>query len=181
MTLNPTSLLISPPNIPDPRFHNSVLFLLSDNESGSLALCLNKPLDHTLSDLSGQHESKLNFPIYWGGPMSPDTIWMLHDSGWSLENTLEINDDVSLTSDIEMLEALSEGYCPDQFRLFAGFASWYPGQLEAELKGREPWSSKHSWLVAENPGIEWLLECPEDELWSRAAMLSAQQAVDNWL
>lgn len=181
MTLNPTSLLISPPNIPDTRFNNSVLFLLSDNDSGSLALCLNRPLDISLSDMSKKISVNVNFPVYWGGPMNPDTIWMLHDSDWSLDSTLDVNDEFALTSDIEMIDAMVEGHCPRYFRLFSGFASWYPGQLEAEVEGLGPWDKRHSWLLAESPNIEWVMECPEDELWSRAAMLSAQQAVDNWL
>jgi putative transcriptional regulator len=183
--IQPTDLLIAPPNMPDPRFKETVLMILSDNESGTVALCLNRPLDLETSDLIELEDpddvAPMSHPIYWGGPVGKESIWMLHDTGWCSENTMEVGAGVRVSSDREMLDALKQGDCPGSFRLLSGFASWAPGQLQAELEGHGPWDKNHAWLIAPTNDIEWLLECPVEELWEYATALCAQTAVDSWL
>jgi putative transcriptional regulator len=43
--------------------------------------------------------------------------------------------------------------------VFAGYAGWGPGQLEAELE-------ESSWIVGSSPAPELFVE-PEDDLWAR--------------
>jgi putative transcriptional regulator len=183
--IKPTDLLIAPPNMPDSRFKETVLMILSDNESGTIALCLNKPMDLETGDLDEiadpNNISAMSHPIYWGGPVGRESIWMLHDDAWCSDNTMEVGPGVRVSSDREMLEALSEGDCPQTFRVMAGFASWAPGQLAAELEGEGPWDKNHAWLVAPTYDLETLLECPVEELWAYATELCAQNAVDSWL
>ena len=182
---NPTSgdLLIAPPGIPDKRFHRSVLMLTHDHDGGAFALCVNKPSHYTLIDVLEDIgvEANLNFPLYWGGPVSPTTIWMLHSSEWSTEHTVPVNDDWSMTSNVEMFHCLADGDFPLHFRIMFGYCAWSQGQLRAELTGREPWNVRHSWLVAQSPDGEWLFEQPIETLWEEATQLSSNQAVDSWL
>ena len=44
-------LIVAPPNMPDPRFNKSVLFLTHYNTRGAYALCLNRPTDYTLNEI----------------------------------------------------------------------------------------------------------------------------------
>ena len=178
-----TDLLIAPPGIPDPRFRNTVLMLTHDHEGGSFALCVNRETNHSLSDIVEDLglDIEINFPLYWGGPVSPSTIWMLHSSEWSTENTVEINDEWSMTSSLDMFELLAEGYYPKHFRILFGYCSWAPGQLQSELEGLPPWKKNHSWLVAHNLGPEWLFEQPVENIWDNCTTLSSHQAVDSWL
>jgi putative transcriptional regulator len=180
---NSTDLLIAPPAIPDKRFHKAVLMLTHDTEQGSFALCVNKPTNHTLNDIleENQIDANLNFPLYWGGPVSSTTVWMLHSSEWATDHTVSINDDWSMTSNIDMFYSLADGDCPQHFRLMIGYCSWANRQLAAELKGMPPWNHNHSWLVAENPGPEWLFDSAVEELWMETTQLSSNQAVDSWL
>lgn len=177
------NLLIAPPTIPDTRFRKSVLVLTNDNLRGSFALCINKPTNHTLKDLLEDTgiETELNFPLYWGGPVNPNTIWMLHSSEWSCAHTVPINDDWSVTSHMSMFHHLADGDYPEHFRLMYGYSSWAQGQLKAELRGTAPWNPAHSWLVAENPGPGWLFEQPVEDVWMNSTELSGHQAVDTWL
>jgi putative transcriptional regulator len=182
---NEGDLLIAPPNIPDTKFRNSVLLMTHDDKGGSLALCLNKPSEYTTSDILDKldlgFEMNLNFPLYWGGPISPTTVWMLHERGWEMEGTIDINNEWCMTSSMKMFAHLADGDMPNHFRLLFGFCSWAPEQLKAELRGMPPWSKRHSWLVAKNPGPEWIMEAPVDELWRLTTELSGHQAVDDWL
>jgi putative transcriptional regulator len=178
-----TDLLIAPPGIPDPRFEKTVLLLSHDHRGGAFALCLNKITDHTVQDVTRELELEMNinFPMYWGGPVSPGTIWMLHSSEWECEHTVPIAEGWSMTSNEQMFYHLADGDCPRHFRLTFGYCSWAPGQLRAELEGQHPWKQNNSWLIAKNPGAEWLFEHAEEDLWTSATALCGQQAVASWL
>lgn len=157
--------------------------LTHDYPNGSFALCVNKPTEHTLQDIIDELgiETNLNFPLYWGGPVNPGTVWMLHDSAWSIDQTVEVNDEWSMTSNIDMFRHLADGDYPQHFRLMIGYCSWARGQLQAEIAGSPPWQNGHSWLIAKNKGPEWLFDQPEDRLWETATELSSHQAVASWL
>jgi putative transcriptional regulator len=185
MIIKPTDLLISPPNMPDPRFSETVLMVISHNDTGTVALCLNSPTDIETEDIAELRDPKnftaMSYPIYWGGPVAKESIWMLHNSDWSSANTMEIADGVAVSSDVEMLKSLKNGDCPGTFRVMAGFASWAPGQLAAELEGSGSWKKNHAWLVAPCTDLETMLECPLEDVWTYATGLCAQNAVDSWL
>ncbi len=159
------------------------MLLTHTNSRGAFALCLNRQSDHSLKDILEPLEIdlELDTPLYWGGPVNPNTIWMLHSSSWSVENTLEVDDNWSVTSHTDMFKRMQDGDIPEKFRIFYGHAAWGPGQLEGEMRGEEPWSQEHSWLVVKDPDPEWLLDMSSDHLWSSSCSLSGQQAVDTWL
>jgi putative transcriptional regulator len=171
--------------MPDPRFSETVLMVISHNDTGTVALCLNGSSELGTEDLAelGQLDNTLamNHAVHWGGPVARESIWMLHSSEWTSSNTLEISDKVAVSSDLEMLEAIRQGETPFTFRVVNGFASWAPGQLAAELEGHGPWDKRHAWLVAPSDDLETLLECPIEDLWTLATGLCAQSAVDSWL
>lgn len=184
MDLNLGDLLIAPTTIPDSRFRDTVIMLCQHGPGGAMGLCLNKPSNHTLADLSQELEITLNpdTPIYWGGPVSPRTIWMLHSSEWSLdEHTVEINEEWSMTSNTRMFYHISDGDMPNRFRFMHGYAAWAADQLEAEVKGEHPWKPQHSWLIAQKPDPEWLFDMEENQLWAASASLCANQAVAQWM
>jgi len=184
LKIQTTDLLIAPPQIPDPRFKESVILMINvDPHLGALGLCVNRPTEVILEDLDLGIDLgvSLDFPVYWGGPVNTRTLWMLHSTDWSLPESVELNHQWSMTSTMEMFEGLAQGYVPSYFRLFAGYCSWAPGQLESELLGHPPWNRKHSWLVAGGVDPEWIFEQPEDQLWTSATTLCSHQAVDSWL
>ncbi len=181
--LRAAQLLIAPPAIPDPRFRNSVVMMTHRTHSGDFGLCVNRISPHTLQDVVEPLglDPVPAIPIYWGGPVGLGTIWMLHDSGWSIDQTIPINHEWSMTSHEDLFPALANGYEPLPYRIISGYSAWAPDQLEHELEGHPPWTHRHSWLIAENLGPEWLLGQDPDQLWESATTLSAHQAVDSWL
>lgn len=176
-------LLIAPPNMPDPRFRKSVIMLTHDLPSGAFALCLNRETRHTVGDIIEDLGigADMPHPLYWGGPVSPSTIWMLHSDDWSSEHTHAICEGWAMTSSREMFEQICDGNEPQHYRFFSGYCSWGAGQLENELDGVGAWRKDQSWLVARNPGAGWLLEQPVEHLWSSTTTLCSHQAVDSWL
>lgn len=179
--LNPGDLLVAPPKIRDERFEHSVIMLIH-NDGYTLGFCLNKPTEHWASDIVPEIDwGEENIPLYWGGPMNPNTVWMLHSSEWQHESTVEINESWSMTSHIDMFAALAAGNRPQHYRLMYGCSNWAPGQLEGELEGIAPWTRSHSWLTVTEPNSDWLLEVDPDDLWNESTTLSAEQAIDRWI
>lgn len=181
-----TDLLIAPPNMPDPRFRDSVIMISYFADTGAHGLCVNKPSGHTLDEIISDNndlntDAVPRLPIYWGGPVNQNSIWMLHSTDWRCDKTALISPSWALTSSSKMFERLCLGDYPKQFRLFIGYASWAPGQLDHELEGVGPWTKENSWLTAHNLGPEWLFEQDVDTLWASVVTLSCHQAVDSWL
>lgn len=180
-----TDLLIAPPGLPDPRFRNCVLMLTHDHSTGSFALCVNKPTKWTLDEVIASSDLDVDcvppIPVYWGGPVSPNSLWMIHSSEWRTSHSVVLDDHWAMTSDVEMFHHIADCDYPRHFRIVMGYCSWTQGQLRAELEGQAPWNKQHSWLVAQNMGPEWLLEQDSEDLWGTATTLSSHQAVDSWL
>lgn len=182
-TLGSGDLIVSPPSITDRRFDRTVLMMTHTGSEGSMALCLNRRTDQRISKIIEPLGLVYNWDdnLYWGGPVSPTTVWMLHDSRWEFDATLNINDDWSMSSSEQMFHELASGNLPYYYRFFFGFSSWGVGQLEAELEGIPPWNQKHSWLIVNNPDPEWLIETDHDDLYDQSVHACSTQAVDQWL
>lgn len=176
-------LLIAPPAMQDTRFHHSVLLITQHSQRASFALCVNRPTEHRLNDIL--EPLTIRFPqnpqMYWGGPVSPSTVWMLHDSAWSSQGTAPVTDQWSITSHHQMFDHIQAQGWPQQYRLMFGHSGWGPGQLTAELTGQDPWSHRSSWLVLHGPDPDWLLNPQVEELWRQATAFCGQQTVDSWM
>lgn len=181
--LSAGDLLVAPPNILDQRFNKTVMMVTHHNPKGAFALCVNRQTDHTVNDILEPLDMNLvdNAPLYWGGPVNPNTIWMLHDKAWSIDTSLPIDDNWSVTSHTEMFEKMTNEGTPNKFRIFYGHAAWGPGQLDGELRGQEPWSQEHSWLIVKKPDPDWIMNMDIEHLWTSSCSISGQQAVESWL
>lgn len=183
MSVNAGDLIIAPPNMPDSRFHNSVILMVHNDSTGSSGFCLNRGMEASVNDIIKEIELEANLPftLFWGGPVNSTSVWMIHSSDWQIESTLCINDQWSVTSHKEMFFCLADGDCPRYFRFCHGMCSWAPGQLDKELEGLEPWNNNNSWLILPEATPEWVFEQPENKLWTLSTLESAKTAVDAWL
>lgn len=182
MQIKPGSLLISPPSMLDERFSRTVLLLTQYNSTGSFALCLNRPTRHSINPYLKEIgiNKELPFNIYWGGPVNPGSIWMIHSNEWGTEHTMTVNKDWKLTSNEAMFHHIADGDAPRQFKILSGFCSWGPAQLEMEMHGVPPFTKSSSWLIAHDPEPEWIFEKDDNNLWDDSIQLAGQKAVDAW-
>lgn len=176
-------VLIAPPQMLDSRFEKAVILLTHRDVDGTWGLVLNRPSGTTTQELFSRAniECDLDLELFWGGPVSPGVIWMLHDSSWSMDNTIDLEHGWSMTSNPLMFRKLKEEGFPKHWRLFYGFAGWAADQLEGEIEGKRPWSRDHSWLWAQSLGPEWAFDQEALHLWENSLQLSGQQAVSSWL
>lgn len=139
-------LLIAAPNMSDPRFKHSVVYMVSHDEQGAIGLIINKLLgegpieklmrkDARPSDTDGR-----KIRIYFGGPVDLDQGFVLHTPDYTGEYTIVVNDVFAITpgKDSTLLLALANGNGPRKSILALGYAGWSPGQLESEME-QEAW------------------------------------------
>ena len=86
-----SEFLVAMPHMPDPRFKETVIFMLYHNqEEGAAGLVVNKPIEIIpISKLfRGSNITpptkmiKKNITLHWGGPVQPEHIFFIHSSNW---------------------------------------------------------------------------------------------------
>ena len=165
-------------------FYKTVIYVyLDDPTEGTKGIVLNMPSVLRIQQVCRQRD--IFFPdsekrIYQGGPVAGDAVIMLHTPEWQSRNTTTAGPDYLLSSDYDMFEKLAEGNEPVYWRMFAGIASWAPGQLDMELNGDFPYLPENSWLIADaNDDI--IFEYEGYEQWDKALELSSQQMFDSYI
>ena len=129
------------PSLRCPFFNHTLVLLVDHGREGSFGFVLNKPaqvqLASVLSELDLSSELAPKVPVMLGGPVSPQTGWVVFEReslSTQLEEILDVDAGVSLTASVKMLEAFAEGHGPDRALLLLGYAGWGPGQLEDEMR-----------------------------------------------
>lgn len=125
-------LLAAHPDLKDPNFRRSVLFLsVHDAEAGAVGFVLNRPLGKNAADLLPEHAERellQRVPVYIGGPVGHEKLGFV-DLDWDAHGkTLRLNTNLSLE---EVAARLEEN--PRGVRAYVGYSGWSAGQLEGEL------------------------------------------------
>ncbi len=138
-------LLVANPLLPDANFDRTVVLLLACADEGALGLVLNRPSQTNLAaPLPGwAHLAAAPPVVFVGGPVQHQAVICLArpadrsdpvetPEGWSA--VLPEVGTLDLELDPEELRASFT-----QVRVFAGYAGWTPGQLEAEIDAGAWW------------------------------------------
>ena len=143
--------LLATPSIRDPLFASSVIYMCEHSVEGSMGMVINHLSDENLGSIFKQLEIDcdiphiINKPVYIGGPVKLQQGFVLHtaSSGW--DKSIEIDDQIYLTSSRDLLEAIANNEGPEQYLVLLGFSGWSAGQLEQELQSNS-WLTTHSSL-----------------------------------
>ncbi|GAX79744.1 hypothetical protein CEUSTIGMA_g7185.t1 [Chlamydomonas eustigma] len=118
-------------------FHQAVILLLDHDETGSIGVILNRPSDYNLGKLvlsepqMGQFDS---CRLYVGGDVGDNRMQMLH-SIQELQGCKEVVKGVYMGGIEGARSKVVAGEATaDDFRWYAGYAGWGPGQLQSECK-----------------------------------------------
>ena len=132
----------------DPRFKNTVIIMLENDEKGAWGIVINKPLAsiplgsliYKSRDSTNKQKELYNVktPIYWGGPVNENKILVLHSKEYKNETTTNYKN-ISISSDYKILFDIADNKGPKKKLLIMGISSWGEGQLEGEME-REGWS-----------------------------------------
>ncbi len=132
-------LLVATEKMPDPRFAETVIYMVEHNASGAMGLVVNRPLGEVpftdlLEGLGLENEGVSgNVRVHYGGPVEERRGFVLHSPDYTDEGTKVIDASVALTSKPEIVRAIAGGVGPRQSLVVFGFAGWGPGQLESEM------------------------------------------------
>lgn len=158
-------LLVAMPQLADSRFDHATILVCAHDAVGAMGVIVNKPMeDLSLTDLFEQLQinsppSPSHEPIYYGGPVEPGRGFVLHTDKEPYDNSLQINDDLTLTGTLDILKRLSQGKGPTKKLCLLGFCGWSAGQLEREIQ-------ENSWIQAPcNVGL--IFDVPPQERWRK--------------
>jgi putative transcriptional regulator len=146
-------LLIAMPQMSDPRFERTVIYLCAHSAAGAMGLVVNRALDHiSFPELLNQLGIEVptieqQIVVQFGGPVESGRGFVLHTAEYVQESTLVVNADIALTATVDVLKAMAAGSGPRHSLLALGYAGWAPGQLDAEIQANG-----------------WLHATPDDQL-----------------
>lgn len=162
-------LLIAMPGMADGHFDHSVTLLCEHTADGAMGLVLNRPTDLKLDEMLSQMDLEIqgnvvDGAVYWGGPVQNERGFVLHNDPRDWESTLQVSDDLFLTTSRDILDAVASGEGPEQLFVTLGYAGWGAGQLEEEIL-------QNSWISAQASNPIIFSTRPEDRWHASLALL----------
>lgn len=159
-------LLVAMPQMEDPRFERSVIYLCAHNAEGAMGLVVNRLFDAiTFPDLLEQLNIETGpkteqIRVHFGGPVESGRGFVLHSDDYVRDGTLKVRSGFALTATVDILKAIAVGEGPRRSLLALGYSGWGPGQLESEI-------AANGWLVVPaDPTIVFDQEL--EDKWQRA-------------
>jgi putative transcriptional regulator len=151
-------LLIASADLLDENFRRSVVLITEHDDEGALGLILNRPAKTTVVEAVPGLEPLVDEedPVYVGGPVDQRSLLVLAEFDDPDESASTIFEDVGFIrgdADIPLIAGAIR-----RARVFAGYAGWTAGQLDAELEAE-------GWILAD-PEREDVFGETDGELWS---------------
>ena len=145
------------PALIDPNFWRTVVLIGEHNEEGALGVILNRPAPVTVSEAAPAlttlvHEGE---PVYLGGPVQPESAVVLADVEHPDFAGLIVFGSIGFLMgevDTDRADGIRRA------RVFAGYAGWGAGQLEAEME-------EGTWIAEPAVAEDVFTDDPE-KLWS---------------
>lgn len=131
-------LLVASPTLSDPNFRRTVVLVGEHSDEGAMGVVLNRPSPVSVAEAVPPLTSLVEDEdlVHVGGPVQPGAVVALAEyEEPELAAALAFGDVGFLAADADT-EALAGTL--RRVRVYAGYAGWSPGQLEAELE-EEAW------------------------------------------
>ena len=161
--------LVATKKMTDPRFKNTVIIMLENDEKGAWGIVINKPLTliplgsliNKPRDATNKQKELYNvkIPVYWGGPVNENNILILHSQEYKNETTTNYKN-ISISSDYNILFDIADNKGPKKNLVIVGISSWGEGQLEGEME-------REGWILSEI-NLNLIFEIDNAEKWLNA-------------
>lgn len=159
-------LLVAAPDMRDPRFVESVIYMVRHDAEGAMGVVVNRPLRPLplaqLLESSGQSVEGVQGSLlaHWGGPVEGGKGLVLHTPDYRIDTTVVVRERIALTANRKILEAIATSAGPRRSLFVLGYAGWTAGQLEGEL-------ARGSWVTA-SADEDLLFDADYPTKWRRA-------------
>ena len=126
-------LLLASPALLDPNFRRTVVLISVHSAEGAMGVVLNRPSSVTVGEAVPQLQGAVAEQecVYVGGPVQPGSVVFLAEFLDPSPAGLLVLGRIGFPAPDADIEELTEATA--RARVFAGFAGWGEGQLEAEL------------------------------------------------
>jgi putative transcriptional regulator len=151
-------LLLASPALHDPNFERSVVLIGVHSEQGAMGVVLNRPSEVTVGEAAPQLEEAVEESerVFVGGPVQPGSIVFLAEFLDPDPAGVLVLGRIGFPAPDAELRELARA--TGRVRVFAGFAGWGEGQLEAEIADGD-------WIAQDALPEDVFTELPE-RLWS---------------
>jgi putative transcriptional regulator len=160
-------LLVATPQLEDPNFRHTVIYMIQDDSTGSMGLVVNRvmgkgPAADLLKGLGLDADPKASgeIEVHYGGPVERGRGFVLHSPEYHGDNTMVLSNLAAVTSSPDILEDLAAGKGPRESMFALGYAGWAPDQLASEI-------AAGAWVVID-ADEDLLFGKREDSKWQRA-------------
>ena len=136
-------LLVATTKLSDTRFEKSVVLMIDHDEQGAIGFVVNKPwgkasllrLINKSEDISIDKKKLYNIkiPIFWGGPLDQNKIFILHSNDYK-NNTTKKFSDLSISRGNQILFEIAQNKGPKESLVIIGLSAWTVGQLDGEVE-----------------------------------------------
>ena len=134
------NFIISMPALGGDKYQNTLIYICHQGEYGSMGIIINQEYPMDLKTMLGHlniasNQHILNQPVYCGGDVQNDRGFILHpyDPADKWLSSYQVSDELSLTSSVDILEAMAIGSGPSSSHIALGYIGWGPGELETEF------------------------------------------------
>lgn len=151
-------LLVASATLQDPNFVRSVVLIGVHDSNGAMGLVLNRPSSTEVAEAVPQLEQMVaeSEPVYVGGPVRATTIVLLAEFLDPSPAGLLVLGRIGLPAPDAALGDVAQATA--RRRVFAGYAGWGEGQLDAEIE-------QGDWIPGDALPEDVFTEAPLD-LWS---------------
>jgi putative transcriptional regulator len=151
-------LLLASPTLMDPNFRRAVVLIGVHSEEGAMGVVLNRPSEVTVGEAVPALEQVVQEqePVYVGGPVQPSSIVFLAEFLDPTPAGLLVLGRIGFPAPDADIDELTEATA--RRRVFAGYAGWGEGQLDAEV-------DQGDWIAHSAVPDDVFTQVP-DELWS---------------
>ena len=150
------TFLVAARGMQDPNFAQTVVFLIDYDVQGAFGLIIDRPTSHTLAELWPEIAGLEAHSVYFGGPVFPNRLLYLIRSNDAAQEMRRVIPGVHLGSDeMTLKRIIAKG--EEEFRTYAGYSGWGPGQLDYEI-ARGDWHvilAERRFIFAPQPAEVW--------------------------
>ena len=157
--------LVAMPSITDPIFKKSLILICDDNKDGTMGLIINKPIDlDNMLLMESQNALQIkDSKIYFGGPVNLDVGFVLHEPDYHTEQTINISNSLSLTSNDKVINDINKNNGPNNFLFTLGYSGWDKNQLNSEIQNGD-------WLIVP-ADVNSIFKKNDEEKWNSYSSL----------
>ena len=147
--------------------------MIDHDEQGAIGFVINKPwgkfsllrLINKSEDISFDKKKLYNIkiPIFWGGPLDQNKIFILHSNDYK-NNTTKKFSDLSISRGNQILFEIAQKKGPKESLVIIGLSAWTVGQLDGEVeKGDWTFSEINNDLIFEKKNEKKWLEAIKNQ------------------